>query len=83
NQLEMVANVTKAQIDSLNRYGVRTVRQLVEFEGETDKLSKEQLEPIRTQARLQQKFYDFGESEVLVTNLDGLKILGEEQPGDI
>ena len=83
NHLQLVANITKAQIDSLNRSGVRTVRQLVEFEGETDKLSWEQLTPIRTQARLQQNFYDSGLSEVLVSNPDGLAILGEEQPGDI
>jgi predicted RecB family nuclease len=83
NHLQLVANITKLQIDSLRRSGVKTVKELVEFNGETDKLSREQLAPIRTQARLQQHRYDFGESEVLVSNAEGLRILGEEQPGDI
>ena len=83
NHLQLVANITRPQIESLYRAGVRTVAQLAEFTGDTDKLSAQQLEPIRVQAQLQQRFYETGVPEALVVNNDGLKILGEENAGDI
>lgn len=83
NHLQLVANITRPQIESLYRAGVRTVAELASFTGFTDKLSAEQLEPIRKQAQLQQRYYETGVPEVEVVNPEGLRILGEEDPGDI
>lgn len=83
NHLQLVANITRPQIESLGRSGVKTVAQLAEFTGSTDKLSEEQIERLSRQARLQQGFYDSGERKVEVIDPAALDILGEEQPGDI
>lgn len=83
NHLQLVANITKAQIESLHRSGIRTVRQLTEFLGPTDKLTEEQIEPLRVQASLQQGFYDTGSKDVIVKDPAQLEILREEREGDI
>ena len=83
NHLQLVANITRPQIESLGRSGVKTVAQLAEFTGSTDKLSEEQIERLSRQARLQQGFYDSGERKVEVIDPAALDILGEEQPGDV
>ena len=83
NHLQLVANITRPQIESLGRSGIKTVAQLADFTGSTDKLSEEQIERLSRQARLQQGFYDSGERKVEVIDPEALDILGEEQPGDI
>ena len=83
NHLQLVANITKNQIESLHRSGIKTVAQLANFAGPTDKLTEEQIEPLRFQAALQQGFYDSGEKKVVVRNPDALKVLGDEAEGDI
>uniref|UniRef100_UPI0040486824 TM0106 family RecB-like putative nuclease n=1 Tax=Aquiluna sp. TaxID=2053504 RepID=UPI0040486824 len=83
NHLQLVANITRPQIESLGRSGIKTVAQLAEFTGSTDKLSEEQIERLSRQARLQQGFYDSGERKVEVIDPAALDILGEEQQGDI
>ena len=83
NHLQLVANITRPQIESLGRAGIKSVAQLAQFAGSTDKLSEEQIERLSRQARLQQGFYDSGERKVEVIDPAALDILGEEQPGDI
>ena len=83
NHLQLVANITRPQIESLARSGVKTVKQLAEFAGSTYKLSEEQVERLSRQARLQQSFYETGENKVEVINPEALRPLKEENPGDI
>jgi predicted RecB family nuclease len=83
NHLQLVANITRPQIESLARAGIKTVSQLAQFSGSTDKISEEVIERLTRQARLQQDFYDTGNKGVEVINPDSLKLLGEENPGDI
>jgi uncharacterized protein len=83
NHLQLVANITKAQIESLGRSGIRTVSALAEFSGSTDKLSEAVVEKVSLQASLQQQFYNTGKKEVRVIDAQALKLLGSEQPGDI
>ena len=83
NHLQLVANITKSQIESLERSGVKTVRQLAEFSGHTDKLTEEQLEPLRLQAKLQQDYFDSGNKSVFVKDPKALGLLREERAGDI
>ena len=83
NHLQLVANITRPQIESLARSGIKTVRQLAEFSGETDKLSAEVVAKLSLQARLQQGFYDAGERKVEVINPEALKLLDGQSDGDI
>ena len=83
NHLQLVANLTKAQIESLGRSGVRTVSQLANYSGATDKLSEEVVQRISLQASLQQNFYETGKREVRVIAASELQLLGQEHPGDI
>ena len=83
NHLQLVANITRPQIESLSRSGVKTVRQLAEFSGETDKLSHEVVARLSRQARLQQGFYDSGERKVEVIDPDALTLLDKQSEGDI
>jgi uncharacterized protein len=55
---------------------------LAEFEGETDKLSKEQLEKLSRQARLQNHFYQTGEHLHEVISREALDQLPNLNPGD-
>jgi uncharacterized protein len=78
-----VANITKAQIESLGRSGIKTVAALAEFSGSTDKLSESVVEKLSLQANLQQKFYQTGQREVRVIDAKALQLLNSEHPGDI
>jgi uncharacterized protein len=83
NHLQLVAGITRNQIESLQRAGVSTVADLAKFAGETDKLSDEQLSKLSNQARLQQLGYETGEDFVEVINQAELNKLPEPSPGDI
>ena len=83
NHLQLVANITRPQIESLARSGIKTVTQLASFSGPTDKLSEDVTSRLSRQARLQQEFYDSGKKSVEVVSPDGLTTLREEHPGDI
>jgi predicted RecB family nuclease len=83
NHLQLVANITKAQIESLGRSGIKTVAALAEFSGSTDKLSESVVEKLSLQANLQQKFYQTGQTEVRVIDAKALQLLNSEHPGDI
>lgn len=83
NHLQLVAGITRNQIDSLNRFGVKTVAQLGAFSGATDKLSVEAVERLSLQARLQQHTYDTGEHVFQVVNPAELAKLPDPNPGDI
>lgn len=83
NHLQLVANITRPQIESLQRSGVKTVRQLAQFQGETDKLSQEVVSRLALQARLQQDFYDSGTPEVVVIDPAALSVVEHENAGDI
>ncbi len=80
--LQLVAGMTRPHLESLHRAGVKTVAQLAEFEGETDKLSKEQLEKLSRQARLQNHFYQTGEHLHEVISREALDQLPNLNPGD-
>jgi len=83
NHLQLVAGITKSQIESLNRAGVKTVKQLSSFTGETDKLSQHQIEKLSKQARLQQHTYETGENIVEVVDAEELAKLPAPNEGDI
>lgn len=83
NHLQLVAGITRNQIESLNRAGVKTVAQLASFSGETDKLTIDAAQKLSTQARLQQHTYDTGENIIEVINRSELEKLPELNPGDI
>ena len=83
NHLQLVAGITRNQIESLNRAGVRTVAQLAGFEGDTDKLSIEAAAKLATQARLQQHTYDTGENIIEIVDRAALEGLPDLNPGDI
>ena len=83
NHLQLVAGITRPQIESLHRSGVKTLSQLATREDPTDKLSHEQVQKLARQARLQQHTYDTGEHIVEVINPAELNELPAENPGDI
>ncbi len=83
NHLQLVAGITRNQIESLHRAGVKTVAQLAQFSGETDKLTAEATQKLATQAKLQQHTYDTGENVIEVINRAELEKLPELNPGDI
>jgi len=83
NHLQLVFGITRTQIESLHRSGVKTVAQLAEFAGTTDKLSPEVLSKLRRQAALQQRGYDLGQPLVEIIDLEVLTQLPPENPGDI
>jgi predicted RecB family nuclease len=83
NHLQLVAGITRPQIESLNRSGTKTVRQLAERDEPTDKLSKETVGKLAMQARLQQHTYDTGEHIVEVVHPEELQKLPPENEGDI
>ena len=83
NHLQLVAGITRPNIESLNRSGVKTVKQLAEFDGETDKLSPEQLAKLRRQARLQQDTYETQEPGFEVIDQSALDQLPAENEGDV
>ncbi len=81
--MQLVAGITRTQIESLHRSGVKTLAQLATREEPTDKLSQEQVQKLARQARLQQHTYDTGEHIVEVINASELEKLPAERPGDI
>lgn len=83
NHLQLVANITKAQIESLGRSGIKSVAALAAFSGSTDKLSEAAVERLSLQASLQQQFYETGQKEVRVIDAAALQLLGSEHGGDI
>ena len=83
NHLQLVAGITRTQIESLHRSGVKSITQLAEREEATDKLSLEQVSKLARQARLQQHTYDTGEHIVEVINAAELEKLPAENLGDI
>ncbi|MEY5146307.1 MAG: hypothetical protein RL224_621, partial [Actinomycetota bacterium] len=83
NHLQLVAGITRAHIESLNRYGVTTVKQLAELTSATDKLIAAQIEKLSLQARLQQQMYETGEPVFEITNPTELAKLPGHNDGDI
>lgn len=83
NHLQLVAGITRNQIESLNGAGVKTVRQLASFNSSTVKLSAAQISKLSLQARLQQHTYDTGEHIIEIINSEELKQLPKENSGDI
>lgn len=81
--LQLIAGMTRPHLESLHRAGVKTVAQLAEFTGEADKLSKEQLEKLSLQARLQNHFYQSGEHAHEIISRDSVDQLPALNPGDI
>jgi len=83
NHLQLVAGITRANIESLNRSGIKTVKELATFDSVTDKLSKNQVEKLSLQARLQQHMYETGESVFEITHPAELSKLPPASNGDI
>jgi uncharacterized protein len=81
--LQLVFGITRPQIESLRRSGIRTVAQLANFDGTTDKLSEEQVAKLRRQAAMQQSGYETGKPLVEVIDPKALSQLPEENPGDM
>ena len=81
--LQLVAGMTRPQLESLNRAGVKTVRELAEFSGDTDKLSSEVVSKLSRQARLQQHFYETGSHVHEVSSREELDKLPDLNAGDI
>lgn len=83
NHLQLVAGITRANIESLHRSGVKTVKELSHFDSATDKLSKNQIEKLALQARLQQSMYETGESSYQIISPEDLAKLPPPSDGDI
>lgn len=83
NHLQLVFGITKNQIDSLRRSGIKTVAELAEFTGPAEKLTGDQLERLSRQARLQQAGYESGEARYELLDPAALDVLAKEDPGDI
>jgi uncharacterized protein len=83
NHLQLVAGITRTNIESLHRSNIKTVKQLATLDSATDKLSKNQVEKLSVQARLQQHTYDTGESIYEITNPEELAKLPPASEGDI
>ncbi len=75
--------MTRPQLESLHRSGVKTVKELAVFSGDTDKLSSEVVSKLSRQARLQQHFYDTGSHIHEVISREELDKLPALNPGDI
>ena len=83
NHLQLIASITRSQIESLHRSGIKTVRELARFDSATDKLSQAQVAKLSRQARLQQHTYETGENILEVIEEDELRHLPPENEGDI
>jgi uncharacterized protein len=83
NHLQLVAGITKAQIDALRHLGITTVRQLAELDEPTEKHSVEIIRKLALQARLQQNFFDTGVRSQVVADPELLSGLPEANPGDL
>ena len=83
NHLQLVAGITKAQIEALRQLGILTIRQLAELDSGTDKHPAEVIRKLALQARLQQNFFDTGERSEVVTDPELLAELPQPNPGDL
>ena len=83
NHLQLVAGITKAQIEALRQLGILTIRQLAELDSGTDKHPAEVIRKLALQARLQQSFFDTGERSEVVTDPELLAELPQPNPGDL
>ncbi|MEL0237078.1 MAG: TM0106 family RecB-like putative nuclease, partial [Aquiluna sp.] len=83
NHLQLVAGITRPQIESLIRAGIKTVAALGSFDGSTDKLSTEQVAKLSRQARLQQHTYDLGEHIFELLDPKPILTMPKEDEGDI
>jgi len=83
NHLQLVAGITKAQIEALRQLGIKTIRQLAELDSGTDKHPAEVIRKLALQARLQQNFFDTGIRSEVVTDPELLAELPQPNPGDL
>ena len=83
NHLQLVAGITKAQIEALRQLGILTIRQLAELDSGTDKHPAEVIRKLALQARLQQNFFDTGIRSQVVTDPELLAELPQPNPGDL
>ncbi len=83
NHLQLVAGITKANIESLVRGGIKTVAQLAKLQTGVEKLTQAQVEKLAKQARLQQHTYDTGENVVEIVNQEVLESLPAPNMGDL
>lgn len=83
NHLQLVAGITKAQIEALRQLGILTIRQLAELDSGTDKHPAEVIRKLAQQARLQQNFFDTGIRSEVVTDPELLAELPKPNPGDL
>ncbi len=83
NHLQLVAGITKPQIEALRQLGVTTVRQLAALDEPTSKHSVEVIRRLALQARLQQNFFDTGTRSQVVTDPELLAELPKANPGDL
>ncbi len=81
--LQLVAGISKTQVESLRTQGINTVRQLAEYQGETDILSEEKVSVLARQARLQQHTYDTGEHVFEIKDRTQLDSLPKPDEGDL
>ncbi len=83
NHLQLVAGITKPQIEALRQLGVTTVRQLAALDEPTSKHSVEVIRKLALQARLQQNFFDTGQRSQVVSDPELLAELPKPNPGDL
>ncbi len=83
NHLQLVAGISKNQVESLRTVGVDTVRGLAGFIGSNGTLSEEKIAVLSRQARLQQHTYDTGEHVYEIKNQEPLDLLPQESLGDL
>lgn len=83
NHLQLVAGITKAQIEALRQLGILTIRQLAALDSGVDKHPAEVIRKLALQARLQQNFFDTGERSEVVTDPELLAELPKPNPGDL
>lgn len=83
NHLQLVAGITKANIESLSKAGVKTVAQLAKLQTGVEKLTQAQVEKLSRQARLQQHTYDTGENVIEVIDSEILEALPAPNRGDL
>lgn len=83
NHLQLVAGITKPQIEALRQLGISTVRELAELDKATEKHSSAVIRTLALQARLQQQFFDTGVRSQVVSNPELLAELPPENPGDL
>ena len=81
--LQLVAGITKANIQSLAALGVTTIQELATYNGDSGELSPELLRKLKTQSRLQVHTYETGEHVFEVINREVLTLLPQGNPGDL